>query len=96
MGKRDDLAFFIKCDLFLVVTLSGDATKTTYSIKETLENASQDLTLEKLIYFFLDHLILKNNSALETIEINLAKLETSSTKGAQIQFDINAKIGETK
>ena len=37
---------------------------------------------------------ISNNNFIK--EINLAKLETSSTKGAQIQFDINAKIGETK
>ncbi|MDD3428668.1 MAG: CorA family divalent cation transporter [Oscillospiraceae bacterium] len=95
-GERDRMAFFIKENLFLLVSIQ-DIDKSNVTLFEYVVNHCKpcNVTLEKLIYSFFERLIYKDNATLETIEFQLNKMEEDILTG-KLENQLNAIILMTK
>ena len=85
-------AFFLKKELFLIIILECD---TEESRKELLAGpekvaVSSEATLERLVFSFLNRLILSGNNAVETMEKTIDEMERQALDGKTDDF--NAKF----
>lgn len=80
--ERDKIAFYIRKNLFLIVDIYDADNSTTNALKTVLERATKNqLTLEKIIYYFLNHLIDDDNITLEGLELRIEELEKKALTG---------------
>ena len=73
------LQSIIKKNLFVVVDIFDEDKSTSKALLEVLDRATlSDLTLERIIYYFFNHLIIDNNILLEDLEIKLEGVRKKS------------------
>ena len=92
-GEEDDcVALFIKDHLFLVVDVLDSDRSTEQKFQQSLRRFPvQSLTLEKLIYAFLDALVTGDPAILEGIRTELSELEGSVLRDA-VDGDFNSSL----
>lgn len=79
---EDCVALFIRKNLFLVVDVYDKDMSTERNFKAALRRyPAANVTMERLIYAFLDSLIAKDNRVLENLEFRIHKLEESIFSG---------------
>lgn len=71
----DKIAFFIKNDMLLIVKIQDGNNSTFDVFRSALEKYKQNVTLEKLIYAYLEKLIYGDNRILESIGKRITSLE---------------------
>ena len=80
--KEDCVAIYISKNFFLVVDIVDSDHSTKNSFKKSLKRYPESgLTLEKIVFAFLDCLIEGDSHILEDIDFNISKLEASILKG---------------
>ncbi len=81
-GEHDCIACYIKKNLFLIVDISDSDGSTKSKFAESLKRFSPEvITLEKLIFAFLDSLISDDNNLLEDTDFELNYLEEQIING---------------
>ena len=79
---EDCVALYIRKNLFLVVDVYDKDMSTERNFKAALRRyPAGSITMERLIYAFLDSLIAKDNRVLENLEFRIHKLEESIFAG---------------
>ncbi|MCH5316672.1 MAG: hypothetical protein J1E05_01730 [Eubacterium sp.] len=80
-GERDCIGIFIKKNLFIVVDIEDKDCSTRDNFLNSLKRYSCiSITLEKLIFSFLDNLIKKDSSAINERAFEITKLEEQVLK----------------
>ena len=75
-SHEDCIAFYVKKNLFLIVDVDDCDNSTKNKFAEAIRRFSvQSITLEKLIYAFLESLIAGDNKVLEDLEYEINLLE---------------------
>ena len=75
-GERDCIGIFIRKNLFIVVDIEDHDCSTRDNFLSSLKRYSCiSITLEKLIFAFLDNLIKKDSSAINEMAFEITKLE---------------------
>lgn len=81
-ADEDCVALYIRKNLFLVVDVYDKDMSTERNFKAALRRyPAGNVTMERLIYAFLDSLIAKDNRVLENLEFRIHKLEESIFAG---------------
>ena len=81
-GEHDCIACYIKKNLFLIVDISDSDGSTRQKFADSLKRFSPEaITLEKLIFAFLDSLISDDNNVLEDTDFEINHLEESVITG---------------
>lgn len=79
---EDCVALYIKKNLFLVVDVFDKDMSTERNFKAALRRyPAGTVTMERLVYAFLDSLVAKDNRVLENLEFRIHKLEESIFSG---------------
>ena len=85
---EDCVALYIKKNLFLVVDVFDRDMSTERNFKAALTRyPASTVTLERLIYAFLDSLISRDNRVLEDLEFRIHKLEEQIFEGEEEDFN---------
>ncbi|MGE4485755.1 MAG: CorA family divalent cation transporter [Oscillospiraceae bacterium] len=86
-GRR--AAFFIKRNLFLIVALDPDSQESRKELIAGPEkvSASSDVTLERLVFSFLNRLVLSGNNAIETLERLIDAMDKQVLEGKTDGFN---------
>ena len=93
---EDCVALYIKKNLFLVVDVFDRDMSTERNFKSALNRyPASTVTLERLIYAFLDSLISKDNRVLEDLEFRIHKLEERIFDGEE-DADFNRTLLDHK
>lgn len=80
-GERDTIALFVKRNLLIVVDVADSDCSTRDKFMSALGRYSPiNITLEKLIYSFLDSIINKDYKAIEDIGFKITRLEETVLK----------------
>lgn len=75
-GERDRIGFYIKRNLLLIVNIFDRDQSTVKALGQMLEGLDRSrLTIEKLVYYFLNRLISEDNRFVEEVELKISKLE---------------------
>lgn len=90
-GEMDKVAFFIKKDLLLIVKIQDDNGSTLENFNAAIAKYKQNVTLEKLIYAYLEKLIYGDNRILESIGKRITALEENMLED-NVSININKEI----
>ncbi len=74
-NREDKFALYIRNNLFLVVTVYDEDHSIQDALFAVLAHQKQAVTLEKIIYSFLNRLIFDENMLIEDTEIEISQLE---------------------
>lgn len=78
----DKIAFYIQSNLFLIVDIQDNDQSTKAALMNVLERVpATQLNLERVIYYFLNHLIVDNDVLFEEIEMKIEELEKRALAG---------------
>lgn len=96
-GIRDKMGFFIKQNLFLVVDIQDEDNSTQDVFQSAVRRFSPDaMTLEKLVYGFLDGLLYADNQKLEAKELVIAAMEEEIHAGTIDRSFISSILASKK
>lgn len=96
-GSRGKIGFFIKQKLFLVVDIQDEDNSTQDIFQSAVRRFSSDtMTLEKLVYGFLDGLLSADNQKLEAKERIIAAMEEEIHAGAIDRSFISSILASKK
>ncbi|BBF43331.1 magnesium and cobalt transport protein CorA [Lachnospiraceae bacterium KM106-2] len=91
-GKRDRVGFYIKKNLFLVVSILDEDGSIEAVFEHTVKRTNTDtFSLEKFIYQFFDQLLYNDNSAIEGMGYHINMLEDEVLAG-KIYESFNADL----
>ena len=89
---EDLVAMYVKKNLFLVVDVYDRDMSTSANFKSALNRyPASTVTLERLVYAFLDSIIARDNRVLEDLEFNIHKLEEGIFEG-EVEEDFNRAL----
>ena len=89
---EDCVAVYVKKNFFLVVDVYDRDMSTSTNFKSALNRyPASTVSLERLVYAFLDSIIARDNRVLEDLEFNIHKLEESIFEG-EVEEDFNRAL----
>ena len=74
-SPRKKMALFFRKNLFLIVEVDGSESETEALLRQAVETAGHNFTLERVVSAFLTHLILGSNDLLEEYESRIIETE---------------------